>query len=72
MTQYTAEVDFGMPAPNESSKRFYATAKTPQEAKDLAVHYVPGAGAIHRVGVWSGDKDDRPDGGHENGLLDHQ
>jgi len=72
MTQYTAEVEFAMPAPNESPLKRYATAETPQEAKDLAVHYVPWEGVIHRTGVWTGSIDDRPDGGHENELLDHQ
>lgn len=66
---YTAEVEFGMPAPNESPRKFYATAETPEEAKDLAVQYVPSAGSIHRTGVWSGSKSDRPDSGHEDGIL---
>ena len=68
MTQYTAEVEFGMPEPNTGSK-FYATAESPEEATSRAVDYVPSVGTVFRVGVWTGSRDERPESGHENGLL---
>lgn len=44
--------------------------RDPAEAKNFVVrHCVPSQATIWRVGLWSGTTDNRPDGGHETGLL---
>lgn len=45
--------------------------RTPTEAHDYVVgHCVPLDATLFRVGVWSGTPADRPESGHEPGLLD--
>lgn len=43
---------------------------SPKQAKDRVVgSHVPLQATLWRVGVWYGHPEDRPDGGHESGIL---
>lgn len=43
---------------------------SPQEAKDKVVRdYVPLEATLWRVSLWYGSPEDRPDGGHQDGIL---
>lgn len=45
--------------------------RSPAEAKDFVVrHCVPLHATLWRVGLWYGTPDDRPEGGHESGILE--
>jgi len=43
---------------------------TPWQAKDRAIEDVPFGDTIWRVGLWYGNRDDRPGHGHEDGILE--
>lgn len=67
---YTAEVEYS--APDGDSKTLYRTEEnsTARLTADYAVSQVPSDATIFRVGVWSGTIQERPDSGHESGLLE--
>lgn len=69
---YTAEVTYSIQSEHEHQTRTITRtleARSPNSVKDYTVQQVPGDATIHRVGVWTGTKSDRPDAGHEHGLL---
>lgn len=67
---YTAEVEYSQPDGEAATRTVTQSNTTPGTVKDEAVSRVPTAPTIHRVGVWSGGPDERPEGGHEEGLLE--
>ncbi len=66
----TVEVEYDVQ--NESQTNQWVRSQlTALEAKnDVVKHEIPITATIHRVGVWRGRPEDRPDNGHEAGLLD--
>lgn len=44
--------------------------RTPEDAKDTVVSkYVPSEATLWRIGVWHGQAEDRPESGHQTGIL---
>lgn len=67
---YTAEVEYSAPEGDGETLRRTEEDSTPRMTADYAVGQVPSDATIHRVGVWSGTVQDRPESGHESGLLE--
>jgi hypothetical protein len=67
----TVEVEFTIDKNSKSTvSQWTFQNRSPTDAKDFVVrHCVPHQATLWRVGLWSGTVDDRPDGGHESGIL---
>lgn len=68
----TVEAEYtpnGQEAATTQQWTFYK--QSPRQAKDVVESkLVPYEATIWRIGVWNGTYDDRPDTGHETGILD--
>lgn len=67
----TVEVEYTPPERDvQITQQWSFEGVTPKQAKERVVReYVPGEATLWRVGLWHGTPKDRPDGGHETGIL---
>lgn len=67
----TVEAQFTLTGCEEQTTRFWTLeGVSPQEAKDKIIReYVPSEATLWRVGLWYGLPEDRPEGGHQDGIL---
>ena len=68
----TVEAEYTLPYCDEPViHRWPFEGVSPHEAKDKVVRdYVPLEATLWRVSLWYGNIDDRPDGGHQNEILE--
>lgn len=68
----TVEAEYSTPGNDEGITQTWTFYDwTPEDARDAVISdYVPLDATLWRVGVWYGEADDRPDGGHKNGIFD--
>ena len=68
----TVEADYTLPYRDEPiTHRWPFEGVSPHEAKDKVVRdYVPLEATLWRVGLWYGSPENRPDGGHQDGILE--
>ena len=67
----TVEAEYTLPG-CEDRTTLHWTFKgvSPHQAKDNVVSdFVPYEATLERVGLWYGSPEDRPDGGHQTGIL---
>jgi hypothetical protein len=67
-TMRTVEVEYQRGEQPASVAR--SGAESPEELVDAALKQVPLRATIHRIGGWTGGVEDRPEGGHEDGVFD--
>lgn len=67
----TVEAEYSPPGDAEGIIQMWTFYDwTPEDAKDAVIsEYVPLDATLWRVGVWHGTADNRPDGGHQTGIL---
>lgn len=67
----TVEAEYSYPSREEqTTKHWTLEGVSPQQAKDKVIReYVPSEATLWRVGLWVGTPEDRPDGGHQDGIL---
>jgi hypothetical protein len=67
----TVEAEYSLPSDDEGVTQTWTFYDwTPEDARNAVVSdYVPLEATLWRVGVWHGEADDRPAGGHQTGIL---
>lgn len=67
----TVEAQYTLPRCEEqTTTQWTLEGVSPQQAKDKVVRdYIPYEATLWRVGLWYGSPEDRPDGGHQDGIL---
>ena len=67
----TVEAEYTLPGcENQTTQHWTFEGVSPHQAKDKVVcDYVPYEATLGRVGLWYGSPEDRPDGGHQTGIL---
>lgn len=67
----TVEAQFTLTGCEEQTTQHWTfEGVSPQGAKDKVVReYVPYEATLSRVGLWYGSPEDRPEGGHQDGIL---
>lgn len=70
----TVEAEYSQPGSDaQTTKQWTFEELSPRKAKEVVVsEYVPYEATLWRVGVWHGQSEDRPDGGHEAGILEQE
>lgn len=54
----------------QTTKHWTLEGVSPQQAKDKVVRdYIPSEATLWRVGLWYGSPEDRPESGHQDGIL---
>lgn len=70
----TVEAEYTLPGSDEqTTQQWMFEQRSPQQAKDVVMSkYIPYEATLWRIGLWYGSPDDRPDGGHEAGILEQE
>ena len=68
----TVEVEMTLPGNEKATTQQWTFEQhSPQQAKETVVsECVPSDATLWRIGLWPGTVNDRPDGGHEDGILE--
>lgn len=67
----TVEAEYSFPGNDDAViQQWTFKQESPSQAKEVVeTHYVPLEATLWRIGVWYGTSEDRPDSGHETGIL---
>lgn len=67
----TVEAEYSLPGNDDAViKQWTFEQESPSQAKEIVeTRYVPFLATLWRIGVWYGTSEDRPDSGHESGIL---
>lgn len=70
----TVEAEYTHPgSDDQTTKQWTLEGRSPLQVKDVVVsEYVPYEATLWRVGLWYGRPEDRPDGGHQAGILQQE